>query len=192
MPNEVNPNDPRILWQSQEGENMTITLDEIRHRGARFERRIWWRNFREYAAGAVVIPVFVAQLFTVHGWGLVPPVLLIAGMVYVLVQLHRHGAARPLPADAGMRASLDFHRLELERQRDALRSVWRWYLLPFVPGFAATAVASAFQRKSAGVPIAFVAFAALVLAGVWHMNQRAAQKLDRKIQELEAIEDRNE
>jgi hypothetical protein len=45
MPNELNPKDLRNLWQSQERENVTITLEEIRLRAARFERRIWWRNF---------------------------------------------------------------------------------------------------------------------------------------------------
>ena len=48
MPNELNPNDPRNLWQSQEGEDVTITLEEIRLRAARFERRIRRRNLREY------------------------------------------------------------------------------------------------------------------------------------------------
>ena len=60
MPNELNPKDPRNLWQSQERENVTSILEEIRLCAARFERRIWWRNFREYAAGVLLIAWFLA------------------------------------------------------------------------------------------------------------------------------------
>ena len=37
---------------------------------------------------------------------------------------------------------LEFHRSELVRQRDLLRSVWWWYLLPFVPGMLLIPVGS--------------------------------------------------
>src|SRR5215472_15403777 len=107
MPNELNPKDPRSLWQSQEGENMTISLEEIRLRATRLERRIWWRNFREYVAGAVgVIGFSIFGLRVFGGWALFPNVLTIAGMIYVMVQLHCRGSARSLPADADARSSI--------------------------------------------------------------------------------------
>ena len=55
MPNEINPKDPRNLWQSQEGDNLTISLDEIRLRATRFERRIWWKG-SESETMADIIP----------------------------------------------------------------------------------------------------------------------------------------
>ena len=51
MPDEMNPNDPRNLWQGQEVEKVILTIDEVRRRAARFERRIHWRNVREYVVG---------------------------------------------------------------------------------------------------------------------------------------------
>jgi Flp pilus assembly protein TadB len=193
MPNEINPDDPRSLWQSQEGDHVTITLDEIRHRATRFERRVWWRNFREYAAGALVIGFFTAQLWFLQGWRLVPPILLIAAAVYVMIQLHRRGSARSIPPDADARTSLELHRMELERQRDALRTVWHWYLLPPVPGLvAATVVVSAAGHGINAGMIGFVVLIVLVFVGVWALNQWAARKLERKIQELKALEGSNE
>lgn len=188
MPNDPNPNDPRDLWQGQEVEKVTITLDEVRHRTARFERRVFWRNVREYAAGAVVLILLTPNLWRDHGWRLTPPLLMMAGTLYVMFQIYRRGSASPVPADAGMAASLEFHRRELERQRDALRSVWSWYLLPFVPGLLAVMVVSAIDRGIDAKLIGFGVIFVLFFAGVWALNQWAARKLDRKAREVRAME----
>jgi hypothetical protein len=187
MSSEMNPNDPKNLWQAQEVEKVTITPDEIRFRATRFKRRIWWRNIREYAAGALVLPLFAARLWRAHGWALAPPLLMIAGTICVLFELHRRADSRSLPADAGLRATLDFHLGELERQRDALHSVWKWYLAPFVPGFAATFAAAAVSRGIHTSLIVFVAVLAVVYAVVWRMNESAARKLEREIQKLRGM-----
>lgn len=188
MPDEMNPNDPRNLWQGQEVEIVTLTVAEVRRRAARFERRIHWRNVREYAAGALVVAFWTVQLWRAHGWRLTPAVLTILGTIYVMLQLHRRASARSLPADVGIRGSIEFHRVELERQRDALHSVWHWYLLPFVPGFAAVLVETGIDRGIntwlIGVGVVFV----LLFVGIWALNERAARRLDRKIQELKAME----
>jgi hypothetical protein len=194
MRNELNADDPQSLWQSQQPEEATITLEEIRKRAARFERRIRWRNFREYAAGAVVIVFFpiACRLRHLRGWRLAPAGLLIAGTIYVMFQLHRRAATRTVPADADTKALIEFHRRELERQRDALRSVWRWYLFPFVPGFAASAVEAGIDR---GITVGFAVGAlaiVLILAGIWALNQHAARRLECKIREWKSMEGSND
>lgn len=192
MPNELNPKDPRKLWQSQEGENVTISLEKIRLRATRFERRIWWRNFREYVAAAVLIGLSIVGLRVLHGWDRLPAVLIIAATIYVVVQLHRRGSARSVPADESARSSIQFHRRELERQRDALRTVWRWYLLPLATGPAATFAVAAIKRGVNARLIGSIILEALIFVGVWALNQWAARKLNRKIQELESMEGDNE
>ena len=186
MLDDANPDDVKNLWLEQETEKVTITLDEIRHRATRFERRILWRNLREYGGAAMAVTYLTATLFRLHGWHLVPPVLLIVGALYVIYQLYRRGS-RSVPADAGTRSLLEFHRVELERQRDALRSIWSWYLLPFVPGFAAALVQIAVEQGIGVRFIAMAAFFALILGGVSALNQWAARKLDRKIDEVKAL-----
>jgi hypothetical protein len=188
MPDEMNPNDPRNLWQGQEVEKVILTVDEVRRRAARFERRIHKRNVREYIAGALVIALFAPQLWHAHGWRATPAVLTIAGMIYMMFQLHRRGSARPLPADVGMRGSIQFNRVELERQRDAALAMWHWYLLPFVPGLTAGLVMTGIDHGSKALLIRMGVFFVLVFVGIWALNQRGARKLDRKIQELKAME----
>ncbi len=164
---------------------MNITLTEMQTLAARFERRIYWRNVREYAAGVIGILFFAARLWSARGWQLVLPLLLIAGTFYVLVQLHRRAPSRSLSADAGLWASLDFYIHELERQRAALRQVWSWYLLPLVPGFAASIAAAAASRPAKpGFIILFSVALAVLYFAIWRLNASAAAKLDRTIDEL--------
>lgn len=167
---------------------MTITLEDVRRRATRMERRIYWRNLREYIAGAIVIGAFGASLWHYRGWQMIPSLLLIAGTGYVLFQLHRRGAIRSLPPDADLNASLDFHIRELERQRDALRTVVLWYLLPFMPGFIAEIVVSAVVRGVTRPLIAFCIALPLMFIGIWKLNEFGARKLDRRIQELREME----
>jgi len=184
----ANEHDPQRLWQEQKEETMTITLEDLQHRAMRFERRVHWRNVREYTAGAAVIAALAPQVARFHGWHLAPPVLLILGTLYVLFQLHRRGSARGLPSDAGITASLEFYRREIERQRDALRGIWNWYLLPFAPGLMATiAVAAADHGAKPGLLAATIFFASCFVT-VWTLSQRTARKLDRKLEELKAGE----
>ena len=79
----------------------------------------------------------------------------------------------------------------MERQRDVVKNVWRWYLAPLVPGFVVytVAYALAFRRPAswAGLALLDVIIAA-VFFGVWKMNMRAARCLQRKIDELRAVE----
>ncbi len=188
MPDEMNPNDPRNLWQGQEVEKVILTVDEVRRRAARFEQRIHKRNVREYLAGTLVIAFWTVQLWRAHGWRLTPAVLTIVGTIYVMFQLYRRGSARPLPADVGIRGSIEFHRVELERQRDALHGVWHWYLLPFVPGLVAVLVVTGIDRGVNATLIRVGVFFVLVLVGIWALNARGARKLDHRIQELKAME----
>jgi hypothetical protein len=57
-----------------------------------------------------------------HGWrAKAGPVVIVLGTIYVMFQLATRAASLPVPAAA---ACIDFHRKELERQRDLLRRVW--------------------------------------------------------------------
>ncbi len=188
MPDDMNPTDLRSLWQGQEVEQVILTVEEVRSRAARFERRIHSRNVREYIAGVVVIALFTLQLGRAHGWRATPAVLTILGTIYVMFQLHRRASARPLPADVGLRGSIEFHRVELERQRDALHAVWRWYLHPFVPGLAAVLVVTGIDHGVNARLIGVGVLSVLMFAGIWALNAMGARKLDRKIQELKAME----
>lgn len=197
MNHDSDSEEMQSLWQSQPTEPPKIRPEDFRRKLDKFERKIFWRNAREYAAGVVVIAGF-----GYFGWklsGLLVHVgagLIIAGTLVVMYELHRRGPVRTAPADLGLSTCIDFHRRSLERQRNALRTVGTWYLLPFMPGLVVFEIGSAMSQWAAhpvnpgqlvtrfvisGGTIAFVFF------GVWLLNQWAAGKLQKRIDELTAL-----
>lgn len=182
------------LWQSQPTEPPKIRPNDLRRKLDKFERRVLWRNLREYAAGLMVIVGFGYFGWKLHGLLVrLGAGLIIAGAVTVMLELHRRGSVRTPPAELGLSTCIDFHRKSLERQRDALRTVWTWYLLPFVPGLAVFELGSAINQWKAHpvglehfvlASLVSPAIVAAVFFGVWRLNQWAAGKLQKRIDEL--------
>jgi len=194
MTNESSSSDIRGLWQSQPTETPRISPEDLHGKMRKFDRRIFWRNVREHAGGAFVVGVFgfyewkFPALLLRLGSGLI-----IAGTLYVMFQLHQRASVRPAPADLGLSTCIEFHRQALERQRDALRAVWSWYLLPLVPGLAVFMIGSAVNQWTAH-PVhmgsllrGFGIVAGLVTAvfyAVWRLHQRGADRLQAQIDEM--------
>jgi len=171
-----------------------MSIADVHVRAERFQSRIRSRNLIEYVAAAFVIGVF--------GWMtvIVPEpsvqagaVLIILGALYVCWQLHKLGrAASRSEMNAAASSWADFHRNELTRQRDALRSVWRWYLAPFLPGVLVFLGAVAFTTAThtplperlglffGGVGLTAVLFVAIAL-----LNAVAARRLDAELAALD-------
>src|ERR1035441_8091566 len=130
MSNELRPDDLGEVWRRQKLEHTQMTLDEIRAKARKFQRKILFRNFREYAAIAVVVVFFGATMGKYTPLLRAAAGLMVAGGLYVAYQLHRRGSAKTLAGDLAPASCLDFHRRELERQRDLVLNVWSWYLGP--------------------------------------------------------------
>jgi len=199
MPNQLPPNELpqdelRNAWQNQPGENLAMSLEEIRRRAGKFQRRIWWRNAREYVAFAIVVVVFGYYIKWIpNAVARVGSLLTIAGALYAAYQLHRRASSETAPAATEFEQCLGFHRRRLERQRDALENVWSWYLGPLIPGLAVFIAGTAITTP---IPIRYrVLTAALSFAFVggvfWlvaKLNQIGARSLQTKIDELKALE----
>lgn len=190
----MSEHDPiRALWAGQKTEDFALSPEALRRKARGFQKTIRQRNMTEYMAAGLVIAVF--------GWMAViipEPVvrlgcgLIAAGALYVCWKLHAlAGAAGADEIDAA--ASLaDFHRVQLMRQRAALATVWRWYLLPFVPGIIVFLAAVSFTPANPAplaAKLAVFGFAAgicaAVFGAVWWLNARAVKALDAEIAGLE-------
>jgi Flp pilus assembly protein TadB len=190
MADELRPDDLCRLWQDQPVENAAMSLEEIRDKAQKFRARIRRRNLREYLAAVVVVIAFAYYIYKFTdpliriGSGLV-----IAGAMWTMYQLHRRTAPRSLPAGLALVGSLEFYRQELIRQRDALHSVWVWYILPMTPGLV---VFIAGTRPTRALMVApFVGTLTAVSLGIWWMNRKAAVRLNRQIAELDSLEDQS-
>jgi len=188
--------DAKTIWQNQETEGTTVTLEDIRGRAAKFQTRVRNRNLREYIASAVVIASFAFCAWAMPGWMIkFGSVLTVAATIFVVWQLHRRGRTQAVPDGATAAGLLAFHREELVRQRDAVRSVWLWYLPPFLPGMALLMLGRYFQVHAPGRPIAtdhliivFVSIImALVFVAILLLNLWGAARLQNRIHELDEM-----
>ena len=95
----------------------------------RFDQTLFWRNAREYAAGIVLLVVFLGQL--VLGDDRIGALVGIGSVGFVMVYLWRkHRGLQPLDPAADVVA---YRAALLERINDQirlLRSITYWYLLP--------------------------------------------------------------
>lgn len=183
-------NPAQNLWQAQPLEGIHMSATTLRNRAGKFERKIMWRNVREYISSLVAVILFAYFIATTHDILVrTAYVLFILGLGWVVIQLHRKGSVRTMPTAMGTSTCLEFFRSELERQRDVVKNVWSWYLAPLVPGFVVMTVgytlARPFPRGLISAAILDVAVAVLFLL-IWRMNMRAARCLQRTIDELPA------
>ena len=189
MPNDEICN----MWQGQGIGSAPFTLEEIRRKSGKFRSQISRRNFREYLVSALLIPYFGYCAWTAGspmmqaGNG-----LMMAGLVYMMYQLHKRAAASTAPGDMGWKTCVAFHRAQLERQRDALAGIWKWYLGPLIPGFATIMTAScivAFPRSMLAGMLTLVCAGMVALALWWvgRLNQKAAAKIQKQIDSLDAL-----
>jgi len=167
-----------------------MSVEEIRKRSAKFEKRIMWRNVREYVAGTIAAGLFASFLVKSHDlFFQLACSLIIAGLAYMAYQLHRRTSPRSIPAELGAANSLQFHRAELERQMDFLKHIWRWYLGPLIPGLVAFSLATMTGDHHHVLRIVLVnSFFAVCLILVWRLNAYEVRCLKRRIDELHAVE----
>lgn len=170
-----------------------MSLAEIHTHAERFQSRIRWRNWIEYAAAAFVVIAF-GQIAAAAPAPAIQAgaVLIIVGALYVCWKLYALGrAATSAERDAAANLA-DFHRAELVRQRTALATVWRWYLAPFAPGMIVFIAGVAFVPELEA-PLAArlavfglgAAFVAAMFGFVAWINALAVKKLDAEIAALD-------
>jgi hypothetical protein len=186
---ETPKNPMQELWLQQPLEGTRMSLDEIRKRASKFEKRIVRRNAREYVCGGIAI--FLFGYFLAHAHDMPTRIafgMLIAGMAYVMVYLYRKGGTTGAAAAETGKQCTDFFLRELERQRDLMSNLW-WYLGPLVPGMVMLSVSSFLAPRRpyslwvlAAVDVSLVVLSYVII----RMNSRAARCLQRQIDELRA------
>lgn len=185
----MNDEQLKQLWKEQPVTTAPISLDDVRAKARRFNRRVALRNAIEYIACVLVCIVFGFYIVHFpHRLIRAGSVLVMLGACFVAWQMHRRASSQPLPSEAGAQSWIAFRRGQLARQRDALRSVAWWYVGPFVPGVVVFRCGVEFELD-ASAPFARGWTANLFIAGVLlcviALNLFAAGQLQRKIDALD-------
>jgi hypothetical protein len=164
-----------------------LSADTLPRHARLFQTFIRWRNARELIAVAVVVSMNVTDLQEARGLELVANVLIMSGALFIGCFMLVRAGSRQVPGDLDMPALLRFHRGEIERQRDVLRAVPYWYLLPFVPGLLVS-IAHQTGEMGTGALLGMPAIAA-IFAFVWWLNAAAARHLDTQLQQVKCLEE---
>ena len=180
-------------WQASIEVAARPPLDEVRKSADKFYRAVRRRNRIEYVACTIAVIIFSYRLVTwPHLLHKIGAALIIAAAIYAPWQLHRRASA-VAPEMAGTMPIHLFARGQLVRQRDALKTVMLWYVLPFLPGLAVIFAGNGYypEIEAAGPPIwarwlVLLAIAAFVCFA-WWLNWRGARRLQRRIDEIDAL-----
>ena len=178
--------DIRRLWKGQADDLPDLLLDTVQTRSRMLERRVHRRNIGEYAAALVVVAFVLPRIWTApNGVLAAGGAVLLAGIAYVTYRMHAFGSARTMPSDLATRSCVEFHRAELERQRDLLQNIWTWYLLPFWPGMGLILIGATMERSDRW-PFALgtAVLAVLMAFQIAWMNKRSAKTLQETIDRL--------
>lgn len=177
------------LWVQQQQDRAAPSPEALAAASARLRRRVRRRDAIEYVAGGFGMLVFARTALIVPDWGVrIGCAAILLGMVLTMRNLWLR---RPAAPDAGA-PNLAFYRAELIAQREALESVWRWYIMPVVPGMVLLLAAVA-RIVAAHMPLwaalAGVALTALPVAavflGIHALNRRAARAVQAMIDALD-------
>lgn len=164
-----------------------LSLDTLSDHACLFQKMIWWRNARESLAAVVVLMLNTRDLWRADSqMARTGHALLIAGMLFIIWFLHVRAGSRTVPGHADTKDVLRFHQREIARQRDVLRAVPLWYLLPFVPGMIAIG-ASKWETSAGGALIGVPAIIGIFVL-VWLLNVWGARWLDRQLHNVDALE----
>jgi len=139
----------------------------IAHTVRQFDRKIFWRNFREYAAGGVVAIVFAGS--AAFGYERIVPVPLIglAAISFVMGYLWwKHHDLQPLDPTADARVYKAALLARYDRQIRLLRGVRYWYFLPLYVWILAATVVNALHRPPHLSPLAHAIMVAVSLVAV--------------------------
>ena len=173
------------LWHEQAVEEHAMPFDEIRTKAEHLDRKT--RRWRLLAVPLFLV-ILIAEAF--KAWvqeamlERAGALLTIAALVYVAYRFRKYQQAAP-PVALGRTNCVEFYRGELVRQRDLSKDSWG-YLLPFVPGVALGLFGDGFEHLPTGQVVALIACGVSLFVVIAWWNARAAQKLQKEIDALDA------
>jgi len=183
------------LWLASTEPPPRVDPSTLQRAAKRLRRRVLIRNLSEWGAAAGLVAFCVTRIWEVERLlarlGFLGMAL---AALYVSFELHRRGRVAASPASSSTESYRRAHVGALERQAQLLESVWRWYLLPLVPGITLVHLDAAFAglaRSGAQATIIWLVSAASLLftigifLGVAALNRRAARALRRELLALQ-------
>ena len=156
-----------------------------------FERMIRRGVRIEAYTGVAVAAFFIMPVVSSPNWALrIGWALASAYGLYVAVVVWK-SETPPMPESLEFGAALAHYRGELERRRRIIQTLWRWYLMPMVPGMLLIIAGATIEASKRGRPLwpalIFIALTAGMGVVIHLSSQGWARKLRIRIDALGSI-----
>ena len=173
------------VWREQPHGRQAMTLDEIRTKARKFERKVQrWRS-----VGGLTVALLIAK----NAWEVwrdtdvierAGDLMMLAALLYVVFRFARDARATTAPATLGQLGCLEHYRRQLVGQRELSRDGWK-FVLPFVPGLGLIVVGRALEGRPPTQVALMIAIAVAILAGVVWVIARGERRLEQEIAALD-------
>ncbi|MEZ5355063.1 MAG: hypothetical protein R2762_20700 [Bryobacteraceae bacterium] len=156
----------------------------VRAQVLEFQRENSW-GLRFYSSACTLVSVRLAwKMFTSDLWlERLVCAALITVFLFTLHQHYRRGSARTVPEGDSLLNLVAFHRRELARRRDFLRTLWYWKIAPIA---VSTVVVLLVKRGGEGFPTALCTIGCFAFANFAARSQ--ARGIQGRIDELDAFD----
>jgi len=175
--------DPRGLWQNQEVSAPVLTPEEVWLASTKLDQQAKWREWRVYLASLIWMPLMgIMILSNTDSWARLGFALILYGGLVAIWEQAWHS---PTHSRVEGLDFLDAWRSQLEREREKLRSLRRWQLVPYLPGAILVIVGAARQGAQASWLVMNVG--GLVLLWLWlrWLKARAIRRIDDQLDALD-------
>ena len=171
--------------------HLPVTREALMTEVRLFERMTRRGVTIEAYTGVAIAAFFVMPLVSSPNWALrIGWALASAYGLYVAVIVWK-SQTPPMPESLEFGAALSHYRGELERRRRIIQTLWRWYLMPIVPGMLLIMVGATIEASKRGRPLWPALIFIALMAGmgvVIHLSSQGwARKLRIRIDALGSI-----
>jgi positive regulator of sigma E activity len=171
-------------WQQQPMVISPISIEQVQVKVLAFQRRTRIGYVLELIAAILVLLGYGAVVWSFPNlWVKVGSALIILAGFFIFYQFHKRWNARVPPENLGTQI-LQFHKQELIRRRDMLRSSWVWYISPLVPGMLIYWLGMLQANPQNPFNIIGIVICFATFFGVGLFNEWRARRVQRQIDSL--------
>lgn len=180
--------DLKAKWQSHDSGirlnlDAKFVLNEVRRNHRTLESQLWWRDTNEVLAAFLITCVFIVLAMVMSEWTLLVCAAgsLFVGLYFILDRIRQRRGR--VAVEESLRLTIDASIEQVEHQIWLLSNLWKWYLLPLVPGLVLFLFSASFQSHGGiAEQLVIAAVGAICVIAFWLVNRINQREIRRTLE----------